>query len=242
MKMSPSHDPMGQAIRDYYENGRASHPLRITSSLFEDDTMPVPHLFRTPAQMPALEQQALSLCQGRILDIGAGSGCHSLALQERGFDVTAFDISPLSVSTMRRRGVRNVFQADVWHDEPDGRFDTILFLMNGLGIAGTLPQLPALLTRCSQWLAKGGCLLADSSDLRYVFEDEEGHFNPADFAHYYGEVDYTMHYGPCSGPRFHWLYVDFATLQAVAANCGLRAELLAKGKHYDYLARITPTN
>ena len=101
---------MGQAIRDYYETGRAGR-LRVFSPQFDEDEMPVGTLFREEEDMPPLELKALDLCRGRVLDVGAGAGCHSLALQRRGLDVTAVDISPLSVDVMRRRMLR--YGADV---------------------------------------------------------------------------------------------------------------------------------
>ena len=108
-------DPMGQAIRDYYETGRAGR-LRVFSPQFDEDEMPVGTLFREEEDMPPLELKALDLCRGRVLDVGAGAGCHSLALQRRGLDVTAVDISPLSVDVMRRRGVRQAWEADVFDE------------------------------------------------------------------------------------------------------------------------------
>ena len=111
--------------------------------------------------------------------------------------------------------------------------------MNGLGLAGNLNNLPHLLNRCKNLLSAGGKILADSSDLRYIYEDEDGNFdwNPSDG--YYGEVDFKMSYGDCVGKSFDWLYVDFDTLSHTAALCGLKAAKIADGEHYDYLAEIT---
>lgn len=229
---------MGQAIQDFARLGR-SQKLRVLSSMFEEDEMPVHNLFRTEAEMPLLERTALALSQGRVLDVGAGAGCHTLALQRRGLDdVTAIDISALSVEAMRERGVRQALCADFFTDDFGGGFDTLLLLMNGLGIAGTLDRLTALLTRCRELLADGGCVLADSTDLCYLFEDEAGHVELPEEETYYGEVDYRMVYGRHLGPVFHWLYVDFDTLCHHAAEAGMQAELVVKGTHYDYLARI----
>ena len=100
--LSPNNDPMGAAIRDYQNKGKASR-LRVLSSMFDEDEMPVAHLFRTFNQMPRLEQKALSMAKGRVLDIVAGAGCHALALQERGVEVKAIDISPLSCEVMKER-------------------------------------------------------------------------------------------------------------------------------------------
>lgn len=229
---------MGQAIADFFEKGRCPHRLVVHSHLFDDDEMPVPTLFRTETEMSLLERHALGLCRGRVLDVGAGSGCHSLVLQARGLDVTAVDISPLSVETMRRRGVHSALCADFFADSVGEGFDTLLFLMNGIGIAGRLERLPAFFERAKALLAGGGQILFDSSDLRYVFEDEDGVFIPEPDEPYYGEVDFSMQYGKVKGPFFDWLYVDFDTLKAQAAAAGLRAELLMEGNHYDYLARL----
>lgn len=233
----PEKDPMGQAIRDYFEQGKCAR-LRVFSSQFDEDEMPVPLLFRTEENMPVLERTALSLCRGRVLDVGAGAGCHSLALQERGIDVSAVDISPLSVDVMRRRGVKNVRQANLFDEDFAGEYDTVLMLMNGSGIIGRLDNMPAFFRKMKQILVPSGCVLMDSTDLRYVYEDEEGALDIDLNAGYYGELDFKMQYRQVKGEQFDWLYVDFDTLSYYARENGFRAELVAKGGHYDYLARL----
>lgn len=228
---------MGAAISDYYFNGRASR-LRVLSSQFDEDEIPVEQLFRTFDEMPRLEQTALRLAQGQILDCGAGSGCHSLALQEMGKTVEAIDISPLSVDVMRRRGVREVYQANLFDPNYLRRFDTILMLMNGSGIIGRLEHLPTFFERLKQLLNPGGTVYMDSSDLRYLFEDEDGSYLVDLAGAYYGEVDFRMQYKKVRGDRFDWLYVDFNTLAFHAAEHGFRAELVEEGDHYDYLASL----
>lgn len=237
MLLEEQNDPMGCAIRDYFEAGRAGR-LRVLSSMFDEDEMPVATLFRTEAEMNRPERMALQACRGRVLDVGAGAGCHALALQRRGLAVTAIDISPLSVATMRRRGVVEAHCCDFFGNGIAGPFDTVLSLMNGMGVCGRLQRLPEFFARLDALLAPGGCALADSSDLRYVFEDEDGNFCPPD-GDYYGEVDFRMRYGRVAGPRFDWLYIDFETLLRQAAAAGFRAERLCEGEHYDYLARLS---
>lgn len=236
--MEEKNDPMGRAVMDYWER-RPSGRLRVLSSLFDEDEMPVEVLFRNEETMNVLERTALRHCRGRVLDVGAGAGCHALALQERGIAVTAIDVSPLSVQTMRCRGVRDARLCDFFCDGCGGPFDTMLFLMNGLGLCGRLERLPAFFARIDGLLAEDGQVLADSSDLRYVFEDEYGNFDPDGCDGYYGEVDFRMKYGRTAGPRFDWLYVDYETLARMAAAAGFRSELLCEGDHYDYLVRLT---
>ena len=229
-------DPMGTAILDYLEHGKADK-LRVFSSQFDEDEIPVRTLFRTEKQMAPLERTALQLATGRILDVGAGSGCHSLILQAAGKEVEAIDISPLSVEAMRRRGVKQATQANLFNESFCGSYDTLLMLMNGSGIIGRLENLPAFFRKAKQLLRPGGSILMDSSDLRYLYEDEDGSFVIDIAGDYYGEVDFKMQYKDIIGDQFDWLYIDFQTLSLYAAQNGFEAELVKEGKHYDYLAR-----
>ena len=264
--LSADKDPMGAAILDFQKHGKAAR-LRVLSSMFEEDEMPVTHLFRSIPEMPVLEQKALQLAKGRVLDIGAGSGCHTLALQEKGLEVKAIDISPLSCEAMKLRGVKdaeciNLFDPHLSsgnhsgenqenhsgenqenhsrenQEQFEGGFDTILLLMNGTGIAGKIEHLPALFQRLKALLNPGGQILIDSSDLKYIYENEDGRFDINLNGAYYGEVDYQMIYKDVKGDRFDWLYVDFPLLKSIAETCGLHGELVEEGEHYDYLARI----
>ena len=233
--LTPNKDPMGAAIADYFAKGRAAK-LRVFSSQFDEDEIPAEQLFRTFDEMPPLEQKALELAQGKILDCGAGSGCHALALQDMGKDVEAIDISPLSVEVMQKRGVRQAYQINLFDENYLKKFDTILMLMNGSGIIGKLENMGTFFAKMKQLLNSGGCIYMDSSDLRYLFEDEDGSFLVDLAAGYYGEIDFKMQYKQVKGETFDWLYVDFQTLAYYASENGFKAELVEEGEHYDYLA------
>lgn len=228
---------MGAAILDYQTKGKAGK-LSILSSMFEEDEMPVKHLFRNLEEMPMLEQKALSLAKGKVLDVGAGAGCHALALQAQSIAVKAIDISPLSCEAMEQRGVMDAECINLFDEHLETGFDTILLLMNGTGIAGKIENLPALFNRLKALLNKGGQILIDSSDIKYIYENEDGSFDINLNTAYYGEVDYQMVYKDVKGDSFDWLYVDFPLLKSIAESCGLHGELIAEGEHYDYLARF----
>ena len=232
-------DPMGRAISDYYHTGKAGK-LRVLSSMFYEDEIPVATLFRDFGEMPVQEQKAIELCRGKVLDVGAGSGCHSIILKERGIEATAIDISVLSVEVMRERGIdaRNVNFFDETFTE---KFDTILLAMNGIGIVGKIERLPMFFRSIKRLLAPGGQVLLDSSDIRYVFMDEDGGMDIDLAAGYYGEIDYKMRYKNITGTPFDWLYIDFDTLQMYAEEHGFTCEKCIDGEHYDYLARLTLT-
>jgi SAM-dependent methyltransferase len=240
-------DPMGRAIADYHKSKKTSK-LRVFSPMFEEDEIPLTTLFRSYKSMPKIEQRALDMAKGRILDVGVASGCHSLVLQERGLDVTAIDISPLSVETMQERGVKKVLEQDFFTLE--GQYDTILMLMNGIGIVGTLNRMPEFFKQLDKILAPGGQVLCDSSDISYVFEDErlrvgdgtsgmEGMIDIPNEMNYYGEHSFQMQYKDTIGEPFNWLYIDADTLKQKAGRYGYAVEVVTEGEHYDYLARIT---
>ena len=252
-------DPMGRAIAEYW-NARSSESrqarldgrvatskdevktkkadrLRVFSPMFEEDEIPLTTLFRKYENMPEIERKALDLATGKTLDVGAGSACHSLVLQEKGIDVTAIDISPLSVETMKERWINKVLEQDFFTLE--GQYDTILMLMNGIGIVGTLERMPEFFRQLDKILAPGGLVLCDSSDISYVFEDENGMIEIPEDMGYYGEHSFQMQYKDTIGEPFDWLYIDADTLREQAAKNGYVVEVVAEGEHYDYLARIT---
>ena len=230
-------DPMGRAIAEYHKTGKAGK-LRVLSSMFYEDEIPVATLFRTYEEMPALERTAMDLCKGRTLDVGAGAGCHSVVLKERGLDVMAIDISQLSVDVMKERGIdaRNINFFDETFTE---KFDTILLAMNGIGIVGKAENLCNFFRAARRLLAPDGQVLLDSSDIKYIFMDDDGSMEINLAAGYYGEVDYKMRYRSTTGEPFDWLYIDFDTLSMYAEEHGFTCEKCADGEHYDYLARIT---
>ena len=236
--LSAERDPMGTAISDYFNHRRADR-LRVFSSQFEEDVIPVKELFRNIQSMPVLERTALQMATGRILDVGAGSGCHALALQEMGKEVCAIDISPLSVEVMKQRGVNDVRLTNLFDGTFTETFDSVLMLMNGPGIIGKLSNMPDFFRRMKCILRPGGCIWMDSSDLRYLFEEEDGSIVIDLAGDYYGEIDFQMQYKDVKGEPFDWLYVDFQTLSLYAAECGFKAELVKEGKHYDYLAKLS---
>ena len=228
-------DILGTAMLDYVQ-GRPYENIETRTSVAGTDELPLSYLFRSFEEMPELEQKALKMSRGSVLDIGCGSGSHALWLQEHGLQVKAIDISPGAVETSQIRGINNVEVQDVWKLEGE-TYDTLLMLMNGMGICGRLEALPSLLKKLKGLLRPGGQILADSSDLIYMFEDEDSEPLPSD--HYYGEVQFQTRYKNLKSEPFPWLYVDYNNLALHASHAGLNCEIVSSGEHYDYLARLT---
>jgi cyclopropane fatty-acyl-phospholipid synthase-like methyltransferase len=229
-------DLFGKAILDY-QTQNAPEDLITETSISEPDEMSVAYLFRTFAEMPNLEQKALELCQGKVLDVGCGAGSHSLYLQEKGFDVTAIDISPNAIQACQLRGVKNAQVQNIL-DLENQKFDTILLLMNGTGIFGTLQETSKYLQKLKTLLNPNGQILIDSSDIIYMFDqDNDGSYLvPAD--NYYGELTFTISYKNQAENTFPWLYLDYNTLQNACNDNGLQSKIIQKGEHYDYLAKL----
>lgn len=233
-------DLFGKALLDY-QLGNYTEDIKTETSISEEDDLPLPYLFRSYAEMPGIEQKALELSYGKVLDVGCGAGSHALYLQqEKKLDVTAIDLSPGAIEVCKLRGVRHAKVQDLMEMEPNQKFDTILLLMNGAGMCGRLKKLSSFLLKLKELLAVGGQILMDSSDIIYMFDEDAdgGKWIPADQA-YYGELDYIVRYKGEEEPAFEWMYIDYNTLQNAAIHHGFTCKLLLEGEHYDYLARLT---
>ena len=224
-------DALGRAIFDHYHQ-LPSSTLWIHNQYGPKEEMPIDTFFRDADDMPDLELFALSECTGKVLDIGAGAGSHSVFLQDKGIDVTAIDISPLAVEVMQERGVKKAFEADIYTYHP-GKFDTLLLLMNGVGLAGDLDGLKLLLTHLKSLLNPGGQILFDSSDIAYLYDG----VLPDD--KYYGEIAYLYQYKQLQTDWFKWLYIDEQTLTIIAAETGFKVDVLVEDEYSQYLVRLT---
>lgn len=231
-------DLFGKAILDFQTNN-SPEDLITETSISEADEMSVAYLFRSYDEMPKLEQKALQLAKGKVLDVGCGAGSHSLTLQnDRNLDVTSIDISPYAIQACQLRGLKNAKIQDIMTLENE-KFDTILLLMNGTGIFGTLKETPNFLQKLKSLLNPNGQILIDSSDIIYMFDDDEDGGKWIFGNGYYGELTFTVSYKNETEDEFPWLYLDYNTLQNAAFANGLQSELILEGEHFDYLARLS---
>ncbi|MBN1932042.1 MAG: methyltransferase domain-containing protein [Desulfobacterales bacterium] len=233
-------EPYRRALLDFYDGDTLAKIV-----IYRDDGSRETHLlknyFSEPSSFSTLEKTALKLCSGRILDVGAGAGRHSLALQEQGRSVYAIDISPEAVEIMSKRGVKNVRCIDIYELEKE-KFDTLLLMMHGVGIVENLLGLSRFLKHVYSLITPNGQILLDSLDMRRTK-------NLVDLAYqefiykkgrYIGENRLQFEYKGIKGPPFGWLHIDPQTLTDQALEASLCCRVIYMGKSGDYLAQLSP--
>ena len=223
------------ALSDQFNNS-AVDVLWLHNTYGDPEEMPVEVFFRDEQEMPEMELLALDLCRGKVLDVGAGAGSHALTLQKRNIDVSALEISATACHISTQRGVKQVLNRDIFTFD-DQKYDTLLMLMNGIGLAGTLNRLPKLLEHLKGLLNPGGQIIFDSSDISYLYDEI-----PFPQEKYFGEVSYQYEYKEKKGNWFDWLYVDQETIQRVAEQQNLKFDLLVEDRMDQYLGRLKRRN
>ncbi|MCI4668962.1 MAG: methyltransferase domain-containing protein [Bacteroidia bacterium] len=231
---NPQKDPMGMALLDY-QKGVKGGVIHVSSDIAVNDLIPVDYMYRDQRAMPEWELLALDHCRGKILDIGAGAGSHALILQERGSEVLAMDVSPGAVEAMKCRGL-NTIHENIF-DFQGLRFDTLLMMMNGIGLVGDIQGLERFLESAHQMLEAGGQILLDSSDLSYLYEDKTI-LKPD--KRYEGIIEFQMRYKNIKGDPFFWIYIEYEKLKSHAQRHGYVCSLIKEGPHFEYLASLTP--
>lgn len=224
-------DIYGKFLKDYLAKDR-SNIILLHNNYAEAEEMPAEIFFRKEYELSDLELFALRTCSGKVLDIGAGAGAISLALQRRGFDVTALEISEGAVDVLHRRGIKKIIHEDIFKFE-DQKFDTLLLLMNGIGFCQYVNEVEIFLKHAKKLLNPEGQIIFDSSDVAYLYQSEKYEDDG-----YYGEIDYQYEYKGEKGDWFTWLYIDRELMKDIAENCGYTMEVIFDDGQDQYLAKL----
>lgn len=233
-------DPLGKAFTDYL-NGNKNETITVYSNIAETEYWPVSYFFRDYNKMPKLEKIALKKCSGKILEIGAGAGAHALELQNNGSDITALDYSKGAVETMQKRGLNKTECNSIFDFSSHEKFDTILMLMNGIGVAGTIEGYKLLLEKLKLLLNKNGKIIFDSADISYLFETEDGEMMININDDYFGELSYQFEYKNEKSENFNWLFLQFDIAAMYAEECGYECKLIYENEN-QYLAELRLIN
>ena len=221
-----------KAVSDFFNNQFTGN-LLIHNTYGVPDEMPLEVYFRGEEDLSDLESFALDLCHGVVLDVGAGLGALSVIQQERNIPVEALEVSSVFCNLMKERGVERIINENFLTREPAAQYDTLLMMMNGFGLCGSIAQLPQLFAAIDRHLGPNGQVIFDSSDLSYLYADDK----PVD--HYYGEMSYQYEYNGERGPWFKWLYIDSETLATEAQKNGFELQVLYTEESGQYLGRLT---
>lgn len=225
-------DVIGEAMKTFQQSRRDT-TLEISINHVVDESMPVSYFFRKLGSMGSIEQYSIEHSKGQILDVGAGAGCHSLELQAKGQKVTPIDLSINSVEVMKNRGLHQARVADVMTET--GTYDTILLLMNGLGIGQTIKGTRKLLTHLKSLLTPEGQIFGDSTNISYMFDRGELESQP----HYFGEVTFGVSAKDIGEQEFPWIFIDSHELTAICNELDLNCEIIGSDDGFHYLSRIT---
>ena len=228
-------DVYGTFLKDFYFDKLEGNVL-LHNNYGEAEELPVDSFFRNEEDILDVEVFAMNLCVGNILDIGAGTGPHSVILQRNGFNVTAIEQSKGACEVMKLRGIKEIIQQDVM-TYTEQKYNTLLMMMNGIGFCGYIEELKLFLNHAKNLLLPNGQILFDSSDVAYLYEGQED----ADNDSYYGEIDYQYEYKGKKGEWFSWLYIDEQSMRAIAKECGWNMQLIYQDEDEHYLGRLTLT-
>jgi 2-polyprenyl-3-methyl-5-hydroxy-6-metoxy-1,4-benzoquinol methylase len=232
-------EPFGEALEDFY-NGKKN----VEITLIRDDglewNVPIEYFFRSPKDFSNLEKEAIQLCKGKVLDMGAGVGPHSLELQRLGLDVYAIDISFHACEIMQKRGVKNVQCIDFYNLTMDS-FDTILLLGRSIGFVGNLKGINKFLSYSKTRLNPEGIIILDSIDILSTQEQEILNYIERNrkLGRYIGEGSFQMKYNNILGNKFQNVQIDPDTLKEISQELGLSCEILCKEEDGIYLAKIS---
>lgn len=175
---------------------------------------------------PILDTKALDLCRGRVLNVGAASGAHSIFLESKGLEVVSIDASPCAIEVMRRKGVRQPRLGDI-HNLAADPFDTILLLC-GIGVVGTLEGLTRFFAVAREHLKNDGVIITDCTHPRADTLEASQKYCDYQVAQgrYEGERTIRFEYGGSFGPWFNWLAIAPEVLGDCARTANFSFEVI----------------
>ena len=231
-------EPFGLALLDYY-NGNSNAEILFRRDDGKEVVLPVSYFFRNSDDFSIIENMAVKLCKGRVLDIGAGTGSQSLMLQQLDLQVKSIDIDANAVTVMKQRGVQDVQCTDIFNFH-ERHFDTLLMLGHGIGMVETIDGLDRFLEHSQSLVAINGQIILDSLDVRKSDDKDnivylESHKRAGK---YIGEIKMQCEYNSKKGPYYGWLQVDEKTLKEHAEKKDWKFETLYTEENGNYLARL----
>ncbi len=207
-------DAFGRASLDFLKKINDEF-IHVESKTMENDVIPVKHLFRSLEEMPEVEKKALKKCKGKVLDVGGGVGSHSLYLQNNGFDVTLVDICEGLCEVASKRGIKKVIHDNFFELNSDMKYDTLIFMMNGIGIGGSFSFFEQTIKKSKELLSPNGTIIFDSTDIGFCYEQEDGSVIVPLNIEYSGFVKFRLKYKNQKDEWFNWAYYDMNKIKSL---------------------------
>jgi SAM-dependent methyltransferase len=242
--MKDSQDAYGHAMLDYLETGEGFEIAERDDGFISISAGPE-YYFADFIDWPAHQKRALESVRGRVLDIGCGAGRVSLALQERGLEVTGVDISPLAIEVCKRRGLRDARVIPATRlSAKVGRFDTLVMMGNNFGLLANPRRARWLLKRFYKMTPVDGRILAESNDIyrteRPVHLDY--HNRNRKRGRMAGQIRLRIRYLHYTTPWFDYLMVSPDELRSILNGTGWRVSHIYPSDGSVYIALIEKTH
>jgi SAM-dependent methyltransferase len=230
--------PFGLALEKYFKGDKDIKIIYHRDDGQETEDL-IEGYFRTYPNFSELEKIAIDRCKGKILDIGSGTGPHTLELQKRGFDVLAIDISKKACEIMKKRGVKRT-ECKTPYEINEKNFDTIIILGCSIGFVADLKGLKRFLKYAKTLLSKEGFILMDSRDIRITDNSKHIEYqqNNTRKGKYRGEIRLQIEFNGVKGELFQILHIDPDTLKDLAKDLGWKCEILSENESGLYLAKL----
>jgi len=203
--------------------------------------LPVSRYLTSYKEWPLVQQKAITLAKGRVLDIGCGAGRHSLYLQENGFDVTGLDISPKAIQLCRERGLKKTVLMSIDRISISlGKFDTILLLENNFGLLENSAKAKRLLGKFYLATSETGRIIAQSSD-PYTSQDPDTlDYQKTNRANnrMSGQLKMRLRYRRLISSWFDYLLVSKGEMREILKGTGWKVRRFLEFDHWSYVAVI----
>jgi hypothetical protein len=155
-------------------------------------------------------------------------------------DVWSLNILPKAKQIMSERMLPHPLIGDImsWTERS---YDTVLMLMNGIGMVGTPQRLDDFLHRAHRLCAAGGQILCDSIDVSVAQAPVHIRYRAKNIEHglYAGQQRFRIRYEGVMGDSFDWLHIDFLSLARHSRAAGWNCQLILEETDGHYLARIS---
>ncbi|MGH3018161.1 MAG: class I SAM-dependent methyltransferase [Gaiellaceae bacterium] len=230
--LTDEEDAFGQLLLDHLAGRTGEQPMLELDDGRSGPALGAEWFFAEYPAWPEAERQVFDAVSGRVLDLGAGAGRHSLQAQAQGLDVVAIDISPGAVEVCRRRGVSDARLLSVAAvDDELGGFDSVLMMCGNFGLVGSADQARATLLHLRAMTASTGRIVFDSVDPYVDVSDAEIAYQERNRTRgrLPGQVTIRIRYGERVTPWYDLLNLSVDELEQLIHGTGWRLTQVVDG-------------